>query len=173
MNEWDFKIVNCPICQSDECVTRFVISQISIVECSKCSFIYTQKRLKEDKLLGLYKINYFNNNSIGYENYQKEERLRRKNFAKWVNEAIPYLRKPIENNFSLDIGSAAGFCLEEMKRLGFIPEGIELNSAYAEETEKKGFTTYRSPLHMISISKKFQLITLFDVLYQVVHALGC
>ncbi len=157
------EILQCPLCNSTEYKNKYTIASIKINECKKCSFAFTNPRLKREKILELYTSDYFNNEIYGYKNYLKTEILRKKNFSKWITDGLKHLKEG-DNKSALDIGCAAGLCLEELRKNNFTAEGIELNKSYAELSKRKGFKVYDTPLLNVNISKKFDIITLFDVL---------
>lgn len=155
--------INCPLCHSERFREKYKIDSWPIVECARCNFIYVNPRLEKSELLGLYEENYFDNDSIGYRDYRESRELRKKNFARWVSDAISFVRseKPVA---ALDIGCAAGYCLEVFNERGWKPFGVELNRAYAGQLQAEGYKVYNAPLLGIDFEEQYQVITLFDVI---------
>ena len=163
MNLPDLVSVPCPLCENPHNSTEYKINSIAIVKCTVCNFVYANPRLTKEKIIELYHSNYFDNESIGYNHYLKTEYLRKKNFEKWIKDSLSYVPN-FNNRSALDIGCAAGVCREELTKSGFYAEGEELNHPYAGIAKRKGFIVYNNPLLASAISRKYNLITLFDVL---------
>ncbi|MGZ5222026.1 MAG: class I SAM-dependent methyltransferase, partial [Chitinophagaceae bacterium] len=142
--------------------TKYRIDSWTIVKCDHCDFIYVNPRLQKKELLKIYKDNYFDNTSVGYFHYKENKELRQKNFIKWIDDAINFVSTG-DNVNALDIGCAAGYCLEVFKARGWKPFGIELNTEYAGQLQQNGYKVYDSPFLDISFGEKYNIITLFDV----------
>jgi len=154
--------VNCPLCNKNDYQQKYQIDSWNIVKCNHCGFVYVNPRLKKKELLKLYTDNYFDNTSVGYFHYKENKELRKKNFQKWIDEAFSF-QKPDENLNALDIGCAAGYCLEIFTTKGWRPYGIELNTEYANQSQQNGYKVYNSSFLDIHFEEKYSIITLFDV----------
>lgn len=155
--------ITCPLCRSALNQLRHQVAGWKIVECRRCQFVYVNPRLEKTELLNLYASNYFNNKEVGYFNYTESKPLRKKNFRKWVHDALPHVNTH-KNVKALDVGCAAGYCLEVFKELGWQPYGIELDKQLVKSLRENGFSIFDIPLLNISTAEKFDLIALFDVL---------
>jgi 2-polyprenyl-3-methyl-5-hydroxy-6-metoxy-1,4-benzoquinol methylase len=69
--------------------------------------------------------------------------------------------KPIK---ALDVGCAAGYCLEVMKAKGWNVEGLELDEEMCNSLVNAGETIYHSSLESFENYGKYHVITLFDVI---------
>lgn len=156
------EFVNCPLCTKNNYTQKYRIDCWTIVQCDHCDFVYVNPRLQKKELLKIYKDNYFDNTSVGYFHYKENKELRQKNFQKWIDDAINFVSAG-ENVNALDIGCAAGYCLEVFKARGWKPFGIELNTEYAGQLQQNGYKVYDSPFLDISFGEKYSIITLFDV----------
>jgi 2-polyprenyl-3-methyl-5-hydroxy-6-metoxy-1,4-benzoquinol methylase len=154
--------VNCPFCHNNDYKHKYRIDSWNIVKCNHCDFVYVNPRLQKKELLKLYTDNYFDNTDVGYFHYEENKELRKKNFQKWIDDANSFLN-PGENCNALDIGCAAGYCLEIFKSKGWSPFGIELNTEYAGQLQQKGYKIYNSPFLDVLFDEKYSIITLFDV----------
>ena len=153
---------NCPLCNSDKPNCLFIKQGFSIVKCNKCDFVYVNPRIKNEHLGALYRHNYFKSKDYGYSGYEQEKRLRVKNFEKWLNEATPYLPagKPL---LALDVGCAAGYCLDVMKARGWEAAGLELDEEMFSNLQDSGYIVMNTELKDFNDFKKYSVITLFDV----------
>jgi len=154
--------VNCPLCNKNDYKQKYRIESWSIVKCNQCDFVYVNPRLEKKELLKIYAENYFDNTEVGYFHYKENKELRKKNFQKWIDDSINFLG-PGENFNALDIGCAAGYCLEIFKTKGWKPYGIELNTEYAGQSQQNGYKVYNIPFLDIQFEEKYTIITLFDV----------
>lgn len=153
----------CPLCADNKTKPVVNKSGFTIVQCCKCSFVYVNPRIKNNQLQDIYKHNYFRNKSYGYVGYQQEKRLRIKNFERWLGMAQTFLAagKPVN---ALDVGCAAGYCLEVMKSKGWNAEGLELDEEMYLNLKREGHTVYKCQIEKFESVHKYQVITLFDVI---------
>ena len=105
-----------------------------IVKCPKCEleFIYNQPSFEEIK--NIYSSDYYK--AWGMESGENTEvaSMKKSTFADMLKKILPYKK----SGNILDIGTASGFLLEEAKKLGFEPYGVEL-SEYSSSIAKKKF----------------------------------
>jgi 2-polyprenyl-3-methyl-5-hydroxy-6-metoxy-1,4-benzoquinol methylase len=155
----------CSLCRHDETKPLLVKQGFSIVKCSHCDFVYVNPRVENEQLGNIYKHHYFKNKDYGYIGYRQEKRLRIKNFERWLKDAAQFI--PDNNNKplnALDIGCAAGYCLDAMKAKGWMAEGIELDEEMVIDLNKAGHIVSQCLLENFEREEKFQIITLFDVI---------
>lgn len=134
-----------------------------IVKCPKCEleFIYNQPSFEEIK--NIYSSDYYK--AWGMESGENTEvaSMKKSTFADMLKKILPY--KKCGN--ILDIGTASGFLLEEAKKLGFEPYGVEL-SEYSSSIAKKKFgdeRIYNGILENAPFEENFfDLITMCDFL---------
>ncbi|HEV7232289.1 MAG TPA: class I SAM-dependent methyltransferase [Bacteroidia bacterium] len=152
----------CAVCGSSHQTHKYTIQGFHIVQCRDCSFVYVNPRVKTEELYKLYASDYFNNTQFGYENYELNTRLRVQTFEKWYSLIIPFLGS--SRRKALDIGCAAGDFIEVLMRQGWTDvDGIELDPTMIEKLKKKNIPVSSTPLEKIEPVKKYNLITLFDV----------
>lgn len=153
----------CSLCNSNNTKPLIVKSGFAIVQCAECNFVYVNPRITNEQLQNIYQHNYFKNKDYGYVGYEQEKRLRIKNFERWLEEAIPFMpvNKPVN---ALDVGCAAGYCLDVMKANGWNAEGLELDAEMCINLENDGQIVYHRSLDNFESKHKYQVITLFDVI---------
>ena len=155
--------INCPLCQANHPQNKYKIDSWNIVKCKNCDFIYVNPRLEKNELLNIYSSNYFDNDTVGYVHYRESRELRTKNFRRWVDDALPYYNVAVPCN-ALDIGCAAGYCLEVFKSKDWNAFGVELDREYADLLKQSGNRIYNAPLLDISFEERYDIITMFDVI---------
>src|SRR5947209_4736687 len=55
----DFEYVRCDYCSSDDFTKRYEKRGFNIVQCNRCGLVYTNPRLKQEKIAALYDADYF------------------------------------------------------------------------------------------------------------------
>jgi SAM-dependent methyltransferase len=154
----------CPVCAASSTVPRYTVSGFAIVACRSCGMIYVDPRVRNEELVAIYRSGYFDQGSDSiYENYEQIAPLRIRTFAKWYVLCKRYL--PEGYSSALDIGCAAGYFLDLLKQEGWRHvEGIELDPRMVASLRKRSYAIADVPLEQFVPSKRYQLITLFDVL---------
>lgn len=161
--KFTLKEYSCAICNSvDSTQPLFKINNFNIVKCKNCQFVYVNPRISNEDLPKLYSGDYFNNKEFGYSGYEQDAHLRIQNFKRWLKDIKPFLEK--EKGSVLDIGCASGYFLELMRDNGWSVEGIELDPSMQTVLDKKQIPTFPHPFDEYKTDKKFDLITLFDVI---------
>lgn len=161
--EFTLKNYCCSLCSKEETALLLTKQRFSIVKCSNCDFVYVNPRIENEQLTAIYRHNYFKNKDYGYVSYEQEKRLRVKNFGRWLKDAEQYItvKTPF---YSLDVGCAAGYCLELMKAKGWKAKGLELDEEMCIELQQSGYDISKSLLEDFNSENKFSVITLFDVI---------
>lgn len=152
---------DCGLCGEKKQEQLFDVKGFKIVKCSSCSFVFVNPRICNEDLPKIYKSNYFNNHEFGYSGYSENAVLRKKNFKRWLEDLRPFLNK---KGTALDIGCASGDFLEILRSEGWEIEGIELDPSMFDELKNKGISFFPDVFNNYSSTKKFDLITLFDVM---------
>ena len=155
--------INCPNCGTEKYTIKYEKQGWKIVSCVNCAFKYTNPRLDNERIKKLYKENYFSNKKFGYSDYETEERLKKKNFTKWINNAKPFFENK-QKHTALDVGSAAGYALDVYKTLGIKADGMELDDNYNKRCYEKGYAIYNNYFLEQDFDKKYDIISLFDVI---------
>ncbi|HXC06746.1 MAG TPA: class I SAM-dependent methyltransferase [Bacteroidia bacterium] len=160
--EFTLQSYPCAVCGSTAFDKRYMIKGFHIVQCRDCSFVYVNPRIKTEELYRIYSSDYFNNTQFGYENYDLNARLRKLTFEKWYSLILPYLGS--RKGKALDIGCASGDFIEVLLQNGWTDvDGIELDPVMIEKLKQKNIPVSTIPLEKQEIHKRYDLITLFDV----------
>ena len=154
----------CPVCADSSTENRYTIGDFHIVACRSCGMVYVDPRIRNEDLFSIYRNGYFDHGSeSGYENYELIAPLRIKTFKRWYDVCKCYL--PAGHSAALDIGCAAGYFLDLLKQEGWAhAEGIELDGRMVASLRKRSHAVSDLPLEYFVPSKRYHLITLFDVL---------
>ena len=156
------------MCNNNNTKTLLTKQGFSIVKCKECDFVYVNPRVENEQLNSIYHHNYFKNKDYGYVGYEQEKRLRVKNFERWLKDAAQYIPAATPF-FSLDVGCAAGYCLELMRAKGWRAKGLELDEEMCKSLLQSGYDISGCTLEDFESENKFSVITLFDVIEHIPH----
>jgi 2-polyprenyl-3-methyl-5-hydroxy-6-metoxy-1,4-benzoquinol methylase len=156
------ELITCPICSSDQNTLQYSVKTWKIVGCNLCQFVYVNPRLTKNELRNLYESEYFHNTDYGYENYEENNELKKKNFSKWIQDARFWMPKG-EGKRAMDIGCAAGYSLDIYKEIGYEVSGIELDNTMLSQLKSTSYTIYDKPILENDYPHKFDVVSLFDV----------
>jgi 2-polyprenyl-3-methyl-5-hydroxy-6-metoxy-1,4-benzoquinol methylase len=156
------ELITCPICSSAQHSIKYRVNSFNIVECLECEFSYVNPRLTKKALINIYENEYFHNTNYGYENYEENNGLKKKNFSKWIKDAQEWMPKSSGKRV-LDIGCAAGYSLDIYKSFGFVSEGIELDKTMLKHLENTSYKIFDKPILENQYDQKYAVISLFDV----------
>jgi 2-polyprenyl-3-methyl-5-hydroxy-6-metoxy-1,4-benzoquinol methylase len=159
----------CPVCGKAETRPRYSVGGFSIVACASCAMVYVNPRLRTSDLFNIYRNEYFTrgrrNDESGYENYELIASLRIKTFNKWYSDLRRFLPSQGPDACALDIGCAAGYFLDVLRENGWRHvEGIELDTRMINVPRSRGYNVSDLPLEQFAATRRYSLITLFDVL---------
>jgi 2-polyprenyl-3-methyl-5-hydroxy-6-metoxy-1,4-benzoquinol methylase len=160
----------CPVCSTAATRPRYIVDGFSIVACVSCGMVFVNPRIATDELFNLYRDEYFHRGGgSGYENYELTASLRIKTFGRWYADIKRFLPASAAGTDpgagALDIGCAAGYFLDLLKKDGWTRiEGIELDTRMLQGLEARGFKVSGLPLEQFAPTRRYRLITLFDVL---------
>jgi 2-polyprenyl-3-methyl-5-hydroxy-6-metoxy-1,4-benzoquinol methylase len=151
----------CPSCNFFKTTKKLTKDNFDIVKCNKCNLIFVNPILDKEQYLKAYKSKEYQKimKSLG----EKSHMYRVNRFGK---ERVNYLsnffkKKKIR---ALDVGCSTGFFLEAAKKKNWDCEGLELNPSAADFGKKRGLKIYEQDLSNFKTKKKYDIITLFDVL---------
>ena len=161
--EFTLENYNCALCNKDNADTLLTKQGFSIVKCANCGFVYVNPRVENKQLASIYQHSYFKNKDYGYVGYEQEKRLRIKNFERWLKDADKYISKA-SLLYSLDVGCAAGYCLDVMNSNGWNTKGLELDEEMCADLQQNGYDVSRCSIEEFETERKFSVITLFDVI---------
>ncbi len=143
----DFEAVACDLCGKDTPIKRYEKRGFNIVECSNCQMVYTNPRLKGEKITELYDADYFQGHGFDKSvDYVTDVKDHTKGAAKdnftlndWDLDAIKQLLGKRQGKLRLlEIGCGTGVFLDKARQHGFDVEGLELSSYAADFVRKMG-----------------------------------
>lgn len=160
------------MCGSERYAVAFEEAPYELRRCGGCGFGWASPRLTQGALATMYsEDSYWRSRSpktLGYADYRAAEPQYLKTFRKRLGFV---LRGRPRGGAALDIGCAAGFCMEAMRELGFVAHGVEVSATIAcHAIERFGFDT----VHVGTLADApfpdgaFELITAWDVIEHVV-----
>ena len=126
-------MVSCTVCDGESRRIEHEISGFAIARCLDCGMVYAARHPSEQELSALYDSDGYFRGDEWYRDYLGHEESYRR-LARRVLERIRR-QLPLGGRL-LDVGSAAGFMLDEAQNAGFDVLGVEPNArmgAWARE----------------------------------------
>lgn len=146
--------INCIFCNKEN--EEIVISENGYTgrKCSRCALIYISPRPSVNEIVDLYKHDQSNMSSESHTSGNMGKRI-------YAGHNLHIIKEFIGSGDLLEIGAGAGYFLDESRKEGFEPYGIELNDTQAKFIRGKlGIPCEESPLDDSSFNGK-----IFDVIY--------
>jgi 2-polyprenyl-3-methyl-5-hydroxy-6-metoxy-1,4-benzoquinol methylase len=142
----DFESLPCDLCGADAPVQRYEKRGFTIVECPRCHMVYTNPRLKGEKIAELYDADYFQGHgfdrSVDYVGEVTQFGAEHPAYTlnDWDLDTIAAMLGPdrARNARLLEIGCGTGVFLAKAREHGFDVEGLELSSYAAEFVRSMG-----------------------------------
>jgi len=159
----------CPVCGGERFRTAFEEPPYRVLRCLDCGTGVVSPRaadLESIYTAGSYWVS-ASPRTLGYGDYRAAEPLYVKTFARRLSFA---LRDGPRTGRALDVGCAAGFCMQALHELGFEAWGVEVSETIASHAiERLGFDTVHIGTleHAPFAEQSFDLITMWDVVEHV------
>lgn len=151
---------SCPLCGQDDYSTLFNKSGFFHVRCRKCSLVYVNPILKEEKLHNFY-LDEQSYNNVLTNSLQME--LDRKRFNYHL-DVIEHYMESCEPKTLLDVGAGPGTFVEVAKERSWEPTAIEFNSFCVQRIRSLGIPCIDMPLENVDLpDNSFDCITLWAV----------
>jgi SAM-dependent methyltransferase len=165
-------VSRCPLCGSETSSVAFTEPPYSVRRCGSCGLGWVTPRLPENALVSMYGDDgYWRSESPkthGYHDYRADERLYLETFRRRLRFV---LRDGPRGGRALDVGCAAGFCMDVLCERGFEVHGVEVSATIGSHAQNHfGFDT----VHIGTLESSphpdgfFDLITMWDVIEHVV-----
>jgi 2-polyprenyl-3-methyl-5-hydroxy-6-metoxy-1,4-benzoquinol methylase len=165
------EVTSCPICGGQQLDTAFEEDGYHLLRCRQCGMGLVSPRRGEEDLAGIYiDDSYWRSQSPktrGYHDYRADEPLYLETFRRRLKFA---LRGGPVGGTALDVGCAAGFCMQVLRERGFAVSGVEISETIARHAiDHFGFDT----VHIGTLASaqfadaSFDLITMWDVVEHV------
>lgn len=126
------ELTSCNLCQaplSPDQRPRWVKEGFEIYECTGCGLLFRGDLPSSEELLSIYGEDYFRRpegaNAEGYADYLSDEAEHRMTARRRARQLDRVARK----GQLLDVGSAAGFFLDEARRAGWDVRGVDVSAA--------------------------------------------
>jgi SAM-dependent methyltransferase len=159
----------CPVCGGERFKTAFEQAPYRVLRCLDCGTGVVSPRAAD--LKAIYAAgSYWRSESpktLGYGDYRAAEELYVRTFLRRLSFA---LRAGPKSGRALDVGCAAGFCMQALRELGFDVHGVEVSETIARHAiERLGFdTVHIGTLEQAPFDERtFDLITMWDVIEHV------
>lgn len=151
--------IGCIFCANKNAQTVIEENGYKGRKCLQCGLIYISPRPTFDEIMDLYR---HDNAHASAESHISAGVLKRL----YAKHSLEIINSFITNGAILDIGAGAGYFLDEARKRGFDPYGIELNNILANHIKNTwGIPCEESPLGSSSFGgKRFDVIHHCDVI---------
>jgi 2-polyprenyl-3-methyl-5-hydroxy-6-metoxy-1,4-benzoquinol methylase len=159
----------CPVCRGGRFEIAFEQSPYRVMRCVECRTAVVSPRHADPASI-YANGSYWRSASprtLGYQDYRAAEALYLKTFRRRLAFA---LRGGPRGGRALDVGCAAGFCMQALRERGFDPYGLEVSETIASHArERFGFDT----VHIGTLEDApfpdgtFDVVTMWDVIEHV------
>jgi ubiquinone/menaquinone biosynthesis C-methylase UbiE len=154
--------VKCNLCGSDDAKLLFFKWSFNIVQCGKCGLVYVNPRRTQQDLKNHYTEEFFTDcGDRGYNDYIAMESQLKIKFGRKLKRIEEFKR----DGRLLDVGCAAGFCLDVAKTSGWEVFGVELSDFASNYARKKGLNVFTGDLTDTDFPDEyFDVVTMWDVI---------
>jgi SAM-dependent methyltransferase len=134
-----------------------------ILKCGACGYVYADMRLTDEELFELYNEQFFT--GAEFSDYAADERFFRRNFQLRLRALKPFL-DPTRHRRLLEIGSAYGFFLAEVRPHFAHVEGIDITDAGVRAArERFGLDVVQADFLAHDYgARKFDVVCLWDTI---------
>jgi hypothetical protein len=153
-------VAACIVCGA---VSQAVPLYRGILRCGICGYVFADMRLTDDELFALYNEDFFTGDE--FSDYAADERFFRKNFQLRYKELKRFI-DPGRHQRLLEIGSAYGFFLDEVRHDFASVQGIDITDAgvlYAREHFKLQVVQADFLAHDYG-AQKFDIVCMWDTI---------
>ncbi len=176
----DFEAVRCDLCGADDYTKRYEKRGFWMVQCNKCGLVYTNPRLKQEKIAALYDADYFQGHGFDKSiDYVKDvtQHTSHNNFTleDWDCDCISALLKKYMPSLSgkaklLEIGCGTGVFLDKAKKHDFDCHGLELSEYAANFVRQMGIPVETKSIEDASYpDNSFDVIVMREVIEHLPH----
>lgn len=158
----------CPLCASGE-VRELYRHRGRIVECEVCGLVRRDPIPHEVDLLAVYRsAEYFRlarTGGIGYGDYYADEPVYRSYFRRKMRTLARFRAPP---GHLLEIGAAAGYALDEARRIGWTVRGLEVSpSAARHAAGRLGLDVREGGFTELDEAEEYDVVLCFQTLEHV------
>jgi 2-polyprenyl-3-methyl-5-hydroxy-6-metoxy-1,4-benzoquinol methylase len=164
----------CNLCGSVERRPYRPGTGLGLVRCERCRLVYVHPRPGLAEIAAVYDERYFrseDSGTVGYADYLGDEANIRRTFARRLER----LERWVRPGRVLDVGCAAGFFLDEARRRGWTPQGLDV-SAFAVQYARTRFgcdVRHAGLLEASLPAAAYDLVTMWDVIEHVPDPAAC
>jgi 2-polyprenyl-3-methyl-5-hydroxy-6-metoxy-1,4-benzoquinol methylase len=176
----DLEYVHCDFCGADDYTKRYEKRGFWMVQCNKCGLVYTNPRLKQEKIAALYDADYFQGHgfdkSIDYVKDVKEHTTNDDyTLEDWDCDNILNLLSESQSSKPfklLEIGCGTGVFLDKAKKHGFDCHGLELSEYAANFVRQMGIPVETKSIEDANYPvESFDAIVMREVIEHLPHPL--
>jgi len=149
----------CIVCGGVELATHLYPG---ILKCGACGYIYADMRLTDEQLFTLYNDAFFS--GAEFSDYAADEKFFRRNFHLRFKELKRFLDRGRHRHL-LEIGSAYGFFLDEVRDQFASVQGIDITDAGVLKSRERGLDVVQADFLTRDYgAQKFDVVCMWDTI---------
>ncbi len=120
--------VACYLCGATSGTTLVDDPPFRVILCDRCELGYTSPRIRADRIQDIYNLGYFSSESatdFGYASYADD----REGFERTFDLKARIVQRHLPEGRVLEVGCAAGFFLDALRKRGFEVHGLEVSES--------------------------------------------
>ncbi|HYM20395.1 MAG TPA: class I SAM-dependent methyltransferase [Candidatus Kapabacteria bacterium] len=175
----DFESVHCDLCGADDYTKRYEKRGFWMVQCNKCGLVYTNPRLKQEKIAALYDADYFQGHgfdkSIDYVKDVKEHTAKDSFTLEdwdcdWIRDILSRTQPGNVTPTLLEVGCGTGVFLDKARKHGFVCRGLELSEYAANFVRQMGISVETKSIEDANYPEhSFDVIVMREVIEHLPH----
>ena len=169
--------VSCNVCGAlvpARAAPVFVKDGFEVVRCPRCRLLFRRELPDAAGVAAIYSDAYFrrpedDTSGQGYDDYLLEEELHRLN----ARARVRALRRHVATGSLFDVGAAAGFFMDEARRVGWDVHGADVSgtmSAYGRDV--LGLDVRTATFDAAAVAGPFDCVTMWDYIEHATDPLG-
>lgn len=144
--------VPCPLCSSEDrdrlFVSRLYADEVPVVRCRACGLLYQSPRPADSELAGMYDEKYYTGKDAKPGDYTyADERSEGEDARRRASLRMDRIESLVRPGRIVDVGCSFGSLLEEARRRGWDPLGVDVSEYAARHCRED----LRIPVHLGSI----------------------
>ena len=158
------KASSCPVCDSKEATLEFAKYGIELVACSNCNLRYHSRIPANPN--DIYSDPVYMQGSQGF--WADDYKYRKERFGRERIGILAQTIGTIEGLSILDVGCGSGYFLDCARDEGAFCYGLEISRDIRDWVSRQlGIEVYDKPLKELTLDRKFDVITVFDMIEHV------
>ena len=168
--------VPCPLCSSEDrdrlFVSRLYADEVPVVRCRACGLLYQSPRPRDEDLASMYDEKYYTGRDARAGDYTyADERSEGEDARRRASLRMDRIESMVPRGRILDVGCSFGSLLEEARRRGWDPLGVDVSEYAAMHCrERLGIPVHLGSIEMAPLEKgSARVVHMSEVVEHLAH----